>query len=191
MERAVLQPYALELDDTQRYWLENALDIARKTNPDCEVCLAPHLGFDSRLLEILEDRIQSAIDESSTSRNVPILTVEYGGGTTQFSLTELDAVPGKIPDIGVHVPDRSGEAIPVRSVLTAAQVEDGATATFRSGDDFSADVDLETVKDLGWMVIRMDGNPLPARFGGPIRLFIPGIDDRCANVKSIDRLIIE
>ena len=35
---------------------------------------------------------------------------------------------------------------------------------------------------------RMDGHPLPECMGGPLRLFVPETDDRCANVKNVIRI---
>lgn len=190
LDRTILLPYALELGEAARSALESVADRLRQSHPACDFRLAPHIGFDRRLVDILEDRVGSAARESSLEGNVPIMTVERQGATRRFSLADLADLPGRIADIGAHVPGRSGEAVPVGDLLEAAgAAEADGTATFRSGDDFSADVPVATARQ-GWLVFRMDGAPLPARYGGPVRLFIPGSDDRCANVKSVDHIRI-
>ena len=60
---------------------------------------------------------------------------------------------------------------------------------FHSADDeFFARIPLERTLANGILVYRMDGHPLPERMGGPLRLFVPETDDRCANVKNVVRI---
>ena len=191
VDRTVIFPYCLELNETERDLLESAVREATTAQPEVDVRLAPHLTFDRRLVDLIEDRVVAASNESSAADNLPILTVEARGKATTFTLQDLLDLPDRLPDIRQHVPDRSGEAIGVGTLVSTVAVSgDETRATFKSGDDFSADVDLEIARKKGWFVFWLDGQPLPARYGGPVRLLIPGIDDRCANVKSVDRMIL-
>ena len=192
-DQIVVFPYLLELDDSVRDVLENTLMEARKDRESCDILLAPQVGFDPRLLEILEDRVTAAVNESSQGQKVPIITVSrQGGKSVAFSAEDLGKLPGQLDDIGKIVPDRRGEAVPVSALLTAADCgEASGKITFNSGSNFSADVSVDVARDKGWLVYRLDGSTLQARYGGPVRLFIPGIDDRCANVKSVDQIIVE
>ena len=187
----IVVPYLLETSPEQIRILESAVtDATRDGGPN--IRLAPPVGFDTRLVDILEDRVTTTQNESSEDRNVPIITVErHDGAKRDFSVSDLLELPDRLDDIGHYVPDRLGEAVSVDALLSAsALVTDESTATFKSGDEFSADVNLRTVRDRGWLVFWLKGAPLPARHGGPVRLFIPEFDNRCANVKAVDRMII-
>ena len=190
-DETIVLPYTLELDTDQIRSIEQAVEQIRADGRTLQIRVGPQIGFDKRLVEVIEDRIEAATNESRSDRNVPILTVERQAGTSEFGIRDLLALPGRLDDIGTLVPDRSGEAVTVKALLEAAELTGTETrATFKSGEDFSADVDLSVVRDNGWLVFWLDGSPLPARYGGPVRLLIPGIDDRCANVKSVDRMIV-
>jgi hypothetical protein len=193
VDRIIVLPYTLELSESELGSLEAAVERLQKIRPDRDVRLSPHVGFDTRLVDILGDRIAAAANESSADDNVPIITVESQGQKTRgFTLSDLLALPNRLDDIGRLVPNRSGEAVSVEALLSAVGLTGSETkATFESGEDFSADVDLKIAREHGWLVFRLDKKPLPARYGGPVRLFIPGLDDRCSNVKSVDRLIIK
>ena len=188
----VVFPYTLELSTDQVRMLEDAIGEVGRDRDELNIRLAPPVGFDQRLLEIMEDRVAAALNESRSDHNVPILTVERQDGSINgLTIPDLLGLPDRLADIGSLVPDRRGEAVSVDAVLNAVGLDGTETkATFKSGEDFSADVDLEVAREKGWLVFWMEGRPLPARYGGPVRLLIPGIEDRCANVKSVDRLIV-
>lgn len=188
----VVLPYTLELSTDQIRSLEDAVSTVRAGNNALKIRLSPQVGYDRRLVEVMEDRIEATLNESRSDHNVPILTVERQDGSLRpLTLDDFLGLPDRLNDIGSVVPERSGEAVSVESVLAAAGLNGSETkATFKSGEDFSADINLAVVRNKGWLVFWLDGQPLPARYGGPIRLFIPEIDDRCANVKSVDRLIL-
>lgn len=192
-DQIIILPYLLELDDQVRDMLETTVDQAGKSIPGSQILLGPQVGYDPRLLEILEDRVNAALDESSPGQKVPIITVSrQDGKSVAFSVGDLEKLPDQLDDIGKIVPDRQGEAVSVSALLDAAEFGDASgKITFNSGTNFTADVSIDVAKDKGWLVYRLDGSALPARFGGPVRLFIPGIDDRCANVKSVDQIIVE
>ncbi|MEE2754143.1 MAG: molybdopterin-dependent oxidoreductase [Candidatus Latescibacterota bacterium] len=191
--QVVVVPYALELGSDELESLEEAVDIGQKAYPDYEILLSSHIGYDPALVDLLEDRILAARNESSQHQNVPIITVTRQGQKPRgFSMKDLGSLPDSLKDIGTVVPGRRGEAVSVACLLDAV----GSTgteqkATFRSREAFSADISVEVARDKGWLVFSLDKKPLPARYGGPVRLLIPGTDDPCSNVKSIDQIIIE
>lgn len=193
VDQIIVLPYTLELSESELRSLEAAVERLQMQHPERDVRLSPHVGFDARLVDILGDRVTAAANESSADSNVPIITVEsQGRKTREFTLADLLALPNRLDDIGRLVPNRSGEAVSVEALLSAVGLTGSETkATFESGEDFSADIDLNVAREHGWLVFLLDKKPLPARYGGPLRLFIPGFDDRCSNVKSVDRLIIE
>ena len=192
-DRIIVLPYVLELSESELRSLEAAVERVRKAQPDRDIRLSPHIGFDARLVDILEDRVAATSNELSEEGNVPIITVETQGRKTRgFTLPNLLDLPDRLDDIGKLVPNRSGEAVSVKALLSTVGLTGAETkVTFKSGENFSADVDLDVARERGWLVFRLDEKPLPARYGGPVRLFIPDFDDRCANVKSVDRLIVE
>src|SRR5262249_14986547 len=64
-----------------------------------------------------------------------------------------------------------------------------------SSDDFHASIPLEAVRGRAILIYRLEGQPLPASAGGPIRFFIPDFAachtseiDECANVKFVDHI---
>jgi hypothetical protein len=183
----------LELGSDELESLEEAVDTGQKEYPDYEILLSPHIGYDTALVDLLEDRILAARNESSQNQNVPIITVTHQGQKPRgFSMKDLGRLPGSLEDIGTVVPGRRGKAVSVARLLdTAGSTGTEQKATFRSGEAFSADVSVEVARDKGWLVFSLDKKPLPARYGGPVRLLIPGTDDPCSNVKSIDQIIIE
>jgi hypothetical protein len=189
----IILPYALELGTDELKGLETAIACVQQEYPDNEILLSPHIGYDPRLIDIVEDRITAVKNKSSLGQNVPIITVTRQGQKSQgFSITDLLNIPDRLADIGMIVPDRRGEAVSVVALLDAAGFRGTEVkATFKSGDSFSADISVGIAREKGWLVFRLDEKPLPARYGGPVRLFIPGTNDRCANVKSIDQIIVE
>lgn len=103
----------------------------------------------------------------------------------------------QIPDVGALVPGRRGRGVTLRGLLEqAAPHASAAYITLHSTtDDFHASVPLAAVRESGVLVYEVDGQPLPASAGGPIRFLLPDFAachtaevDECANVKFVDRL---
>jgi hypothetical protein len=143
----------------------------------------------SRWIDLLAEHLAAALEEPPPA---PILMVEGRVDTPgPLNRRDLASLPGQIPDVGALVPGRRGRAVRVRSLLDHAGVSPSARAvTFYSGDAFSADLPLAQAAEAGLLVYELDGRPLSADLGGPVRLFVPGADDRCANVKAVDRIAI-
>ncbi len=103
----------------------------------------------------------------------------------------------QVRDVGRFHPTRSGDGVTLNSILERAEPKPSATylTLHATADDFSASVPLDAVRDEGVVVYQLDGGPLPASKGGPIRFLIRNpvachtdeLDD-CANVKFIDRI---
>jgi 2-dehydropantoate 2-reductase len=85
-----------------------------------------------------------------------------------------------------------GQAVRLRRLLDLAGPEFGTEwLTVESLDGgFSASLPLEEVGRTALIVYQNDGKPLQPDDGGPARFLVPYYPDKCANVKSIGRLIV-
>lgn len=130
----------------------------------------------------------------------PVLVVD--GEVEQaarLSLDDLRALPAaaQIPDISRFHPQRRGTGVHLEAVL--ALVQPRAAATYLTlhapADNFAASIPLAGIAGEGILVYALEGEPLPARQGGPFRFLIRNpaachtaeLDD-CANVKFVERL---
>ena len=154
-------------------------------NPQTRILLTNPLGGDPRLFDMIQDRMAGAL---KSTQNTPILTIETPNTSRTLDFENFATLPNQIADISTLVPDRKGQGIWVREVLDHTP---NADAIFYADDDrFSATVDLALVREQGLLIYGLEGQPLPASYGGPLRLIIPGHDDRCANVKGVARVEI-
>jgi hypothetical protein len=110
-----------------------------------------------------------------------------------MSFSDLAALPGQDADDARLIPGREGGAVRLASILGAVGCNPAAThVTLTSTDGrFSASVPLEAVRDAV-VAYRLGDAPLPERLGGPLRFFIPNVEqcaiggiDACANVKFL------
>ena len=113
-----------------------------------------------------------------------------------FSYADLVALPDTVPDIGALIVGRQGGGAYLRSLLRVVEPTDRATyITLHSNDAaFSASVPIEAVRDAV-LVFQMGGRPLTEGEGGPVRFYIPNVEqcevdgvDKCANVKFLGRI---
>ena len=109
---------------------------------------------------------------------------------TAFSYPDFRQLPNQIPDVSQVISARPGSGVWVRTLLERVGVKSAAThAVFYAREDgFSANVTLKDLRENGLMIYQLDGQPLPTRAGGPLRLLIPGAEDRCSNIKGVSRL---
>lgn len=178
-------PCVVTLPDALREDLHRRLQALQKERPAVHLHLTPPLGSDPRLIDMVKDRIAVAL---KGLHDAPILIVQGPEGVRKLGFDDLSALPGQIPDVRTIVPDRQGQGVWVRNVLPDLP---DAQVVFHADDDrFSASVSLALVREKGFLIYGMDGQPLPASYGGPMRLLIPGHDDRCANVKGVARIEI-
>jgi len=103
----------------------------------------------------------------------------------------------QVADVSRIVPGRKGDAVRFAGILQL--VQPNSTARYlglhSSTDNFHASIPLAAVADRALVIYRLEGQPLPAKAGGPIRFFIPDFAachtdeiDECANVKFVDRI---
>jgi DMSO/TMAO reductase YedYZ molybdopterin-dependent catalytic subunit len=113
-----------------------------------------------------------------------------------FAYADLKKLPAQVADVSAEVAGREGAGVRLRSLIEAAgRKADAKYATLTSTDGkFTASVPLDDVLDAV-LVYQLQGQPLPARLGGPIRFLIPdaapchaGGADVCANVKFLGRI---
>jgi DMSO/TMAO reductase YedYZ molybdopterin-dependent catalytic subunit len=116
-----------------------------------------------------------------------------------LSFDDLAAIPAEyqVADVSRLVPGRQGDAVQFAGILKL--VEPTAAARYlglhATADDFHASIPLAAVAERALVIYRLDGKPLPAKAGGPVRFFIPDFAachtdeiDECANVKFVDRM---
>lgn len=117
----------------------------------------------------------------------------------QLTFADLQSLPAtmQIPDAGTIVPGRTGGAVTLGGLLEQAGAGPQAAGlkVTCSSDGFAATVPLDEVRDRGLLIYELDGQPLAASQGGPVRFLIPeaaacgmAAVDTCANVKAVDRL---
>ncbi len=114
----------------------------------------------------------------------------------EFGFDDLAALPGQVPDVGALIPGRDGHGVRLQSLLDAVGVRPEVThITLTSTDGrFSASVPLAAVREAV-VAYRLGNAPLPHDKGGPMRFFIPNVEqcavggvDACANVKFLGRI---
>jgi DMSO/TMAO reductase YedYZ molybdopterin-dependent catalytic subunit len=107
------------------------------------------------------------------------------------------AAEHQVADVSRLVPGRKGDAVKFAGILQLVQPK--ATAKYlglhSATDNFHASIPLAAVAERALVIYRLDGQPLPAKAGGPVRFFIPDFAachtdeiDECANVKFVDRI---
>lgn len=116
-----------------------------------------------------------------------------------ITFADLAAIPAEhqVIDVSRLVPGRKGDAVKLAGILQLVRPKSAAKylGLHASADDFHASIPLSAVVDRALVIYRLDGQPLPAKAGGPVRFFIPDFAachtneiDECANVKFVDRL---
>lgn len=122
--------------------------------------------------------------------------VETDVELTYHDLSEL-ADEYQIADVSKLDPSRSGAAVWLEGILRAAGATDAAKflGLHSSHDNFHASIPLAEVRERGFVIYQLDGEPLPRDKGGPVRFYIPDHAscnteeiDECANVKFVDHI---
>jgi DMSO/TMAO reductase YedYZ molybdopterin-dependent catalytic subunit len=115
---------------------------------------------------------------------------------TFADIAAVDALH-QIPDVSQLVPSRKGRAVTLAGLLSLCEPKSSATylTLHAEADDFHASVPIKSVRETGFFIYDIDGQPLGAGAGGPVRFFIPDHAechsaevDECANVKFVDRI---
>lgn len=117
----------------------------------------------------------------------------------RFTFDDLTAftTAEQVPDVSRFHPNRRGAGVTLEALLARVRPKPSATylTLHATADDFHASVPLAAVRGEGIVVYRLEGGPLPAQHGGPVRFLIKDpaachtdeLDD-CANVKFVDRI---
>ena len=185
IDQIVIFPALFTLPDAMRENLLQRITTLQNKNPQIRILMTSPLGSDPRLFDMIQDRMAAAL---KSTQNTPILTIEAPNTSRTLDFENFATLPNQIADISALVSDRQGQGVWVREVL-----DDTANADaifYADADRFSATVDLALVREQGLLIYGLEGQPLPASYGGPLRLIIPGHDDRCANVKGVARVEI-
>ena len=185
IEQIIIFPALITLPDSMRENLLQRIASLQNENPQIRILLTNPLGGDPRLFGMIQDRIAAAL---KSTQNTPILTIEAPKTSRTLDFENFATLPNQIADISTLVPDRQGQGVWVREVLDHTPNADAIF--YADADRFSATVALALVREQGLLIYGLDGHPLPASYGGPLRLIIPGHDDRCANVKGVARVEI-
>ena len=116
----------------------------------------------------------------------------------ELDFAALRGLSDQVDDISPLVPGREGAAVRLSAVLAAANPSpEAARVQLESSDGaFSRAVGLAAVQDA-LVTYRLGEDPLPDKYGGPIRFFIPDAAacgeaeaDACANVKMLGRITL-
>jgi DMSO/TMAO reductase YedYZ molybdopterin-dependent catalytic subunit len=116
-----------------------------------------------------------------------------------LSFSDLAAIDARhqIPDVSRIAPGKKGNAVTLAGILELVQPKAEAKylGLHAAADNFHASIPLDVVKDKAILIYRLDGQPLSAKAGGPVRFFIPDHHachtheiDECANVKFVDTI---
>ncbi len=185
IDQILIFPALIALPDAMRENLLQRIASLQNETPQTRILLTNPLGGDPRLFDMIQDRMAGAL---KSTQNTPILTIETPNTSRTLDFENFATLPNQIADISTLVPDRQGQGVWVREVLDHTPNADAIF--YADADRFSATVDLALVREQGLLIYGLEGQPLPASYGGPLRLIIPGHDDRCANVKGVARVEI-
>jgi len=185
IDQILVFPALIALPDAMRENLLQRIASLQNENPQIRILLTSPLGGDPRLFDLIQDRMAAAL---KSTQNTPILTIETSATSRTLDFENFATLPDQVADISKLIPDRQGQGVWVREVLDHTPNADAIF--YADADRFSATVDLALVREQGLLIYGLEGQPLPASYGGPLRLIIPGHDDRCANVKGVARVEI-
>jgi len=122
-----------------------------------------------------------------------MLTIRQGDQEHIFGCEDLATLPGQVEDIAQRLPGRKGTGVELTAVLAAAQVADDATTLVLTSADGSFRTEVVRAEaNEALLVYALDGSPLPANQGGPLRFYLHDAetckghgDAPCANVKDL------
>ncbi len=185
IDQILVFPALIALPDAMRENLLQRIATLQNETPQTRILLTNPLGGDPRLFDMIQDRMAAAL---KSTQNAPILTIETPNTSRTLDFANFATLPDQVADISKLIPDRQGQGVWVREVLHHTPNADAIF--YADADRFSATVDLALVRERGLLIYGLAGQPLPASYGGPLRLIIPEHDDRCANVKGVARVEI-
>jgi DMSO/TMAO reductase YedYZ molybdopterin-dependent catalytic subunit len=123
-------------------------------------------------------------------------TVEHPRELTFADLAAIEPAD-QIIDVSQLAEGRKGDAVKLTGLLKLVGVASEVKwlTLHASADNFHASIPLDQVREKALLIYRLNGEPLPAKSGGPCRFFIPNYlachsaeIDECANVKFVDHI---
>lgn len=103
---------------------------------------------------------------------------------------DLGDLDGGVDDAADVAEGAMGAAVPVASILAGVSIDTAAThcsVVSRDGA-YTASIPVDDLRDGGWLAYALDGKPLPADLGGPLRLTVAQGRTLCWNVKDVGEL---
>ena len=109
-------------------------------------------------------------------------------GSGSLSWDEIAAMPAT--EMTSIADNAIGDAVPAALLIELAEPEqDAAYCSVVSVDGaYSASIPIADLVEGGWLAFRLDGAPLPAGNGGPLRLTVALGRTLCWNVKDVGEL---
>ena len=110
-----------------------------------------------------------------------------------FSLLDLQEIHPyyQVADLSTVDETLSGKGVRLRKLVDLAGPGYGTQwLTFESIEGFSACLPMDEISRTAVIVYEKGGKPLPVEEGGPARVVVPYYPDKCANVKSLARIVI-
>ena len=109
-------------------------------------------------------------------------------GSVEWS--QLDGLNGRVDDAATVAQGAVGAAVPVSALLAGFPIDPAATHCSVVSRDaaYTASIPIGDLRDGGWLAYALDGAPLPADKGGPLRLTVAQGNTLCWNVKDVGEL---
>ena len=110
--------------------------------------------------------------------------------TDDIEWDEIAALPDVATEASAVATGAVGTAAAMASLIALATPTTFAThCTVVSRDGgYTASIPLATLRAGGWLAFALDGSPLPAALGGPLRLTVADGATLCWNVKDVGEL---
>lgn len=112
------------------------------------------------------------------------------GRTGNIEWDEIAALPGAVADAAAVAAGAAGTAVamaPIVAFAAPAATATHCTVASRDGG-YTASIPIATLRRGGWLAFALDGSPLPADLGGPLRLTVAEGATLCWNVKDVGEL---
>ncbi len=141
---------------------------------------------------LLEAAVLDASERDLDANRIEV--VLPGGAVHGLDRDQLLALPGGIDDVSARFPKRSGSAARVAALLDTLKLPANGQAVVVAGDGFASEPVALDILRQGVLLHSLEGEPLPAKLGGPFRLLIP--EDAspepvsCANVKGVAKIVV-
>jgi DMSO/TMAO reductase YedYZ molybdopterin-dependent catalytic subunit len=125
------------------------------------------------------------------------MTVRKRNSRPTLLLGGLVDAPAEVPwdelgrfearDVSEVVGGVAGDAVAAAELLDRASPIEAVTHCTVESDDghYRASIPIDDVRRNGWLIFRLDGEPLPRDRGGPLRLVVREGRTLCWNVKAV------